>query len=151
MRSFTALCAPVPSATIAITAATPITMPSIVSSERSLLARSAPSATRMISPMSMDVSRWIATSDHGPRAAATTAATTTTAAATAGHRTAAAARHRRPRHRRRPRRRPPAAGSCPARRSAADAILVLLALRLERGGGEHRDLLAFLDAADTSV
>jgi hypothetical protein len=53
IRSFTADCAPVPSATTAMTAATPITMPSMVSRERSLLARSAPRATRTISPMSI--------------------------------------------------------------------------------------------------
>ena len=53
IRSFTAFCAPLPSAIMAITAATPITMPSIVSSERSLFALSAPSATLMISPMSI--------------------------------------------------------------------------------------------------
>jgi hypothetical protein len=53
MRSFTAVCAPVPIATIAMTAATPMTMPSIVSTERSLFARSAPSATAIVSPNSM--------------------------------------------------------------------------------------------------
>src|SRR5688500_749305 len=52
MRSRTACCAPRPSAIIAITAATPMTMPSIVRNDRILLARSAPSATRRISPIS---------------------------------------------------------------------------------------------------
>src|SRR5437660_3696598 len=51
--SATAFWAPVPSATMVITAATPITMPSIVRAERSLLARMAPSATPRISPKSM--------------------------------------------------------------------------------------------------
>ena len=41
MRSRTDCCAPSPSAIIAITAATPITMPSIVSSERRMFARNA--------------------------------------------------------------------------------------------------------------
>src|SRR5687768_10232173 len=52
MRSRTACCAPRPRAIIAITAATPMTMPSIVRNDRILLARSAPSATRRISPIS---------------------------------------------------------------------------------------------------
>ena len=39
MRSSTAFCAPLPSATIVITAPTPMMMPSIVSTDRSLLAR----------------------------------------------------------------------------------------------------------------
>ena len=43
--SSTRACAPAPTPTIAITAATPMMMPSIVSAERSLLARSAASAT----------------------------------------------------------------------------------------------------------
>src|ERR1019366_1129963 len=51
--SFTCFCAPRPSATTAITAATPMTMPSIVNSDRSLFARSAPSATRRVSAISM--------------------------------------------------------------------------------------------------
>src|ERR1035437_4077385 len=55
MRSFTCFCAPRPSATTAITAATPMTMPSIVSSDRSLFARSAPSATRRVSAISMEL------------------------------------------------------------------------------------------------
>src|SRR5437879_4297165 len=54
--SATAFWAPVPSATMVITAATPITMPSIVRAERSLLARIAPSATPRISPKSMSAS-----------------------------------------------------------------------------------------------
>src|SRR5439155_13707460 len=52
MRSCTAFCAPEPSAIIVITAPTPMMMPSIVRRERSLLARSASSATRTISPTS---------------------------------------------------------------------------------------------------
>src|SRR5688572_20887108 len=52
MRSRTACCAPRPSAIIAMTAATPMTMPSIVRNDRILLARSAPRATRRISPIS---------------------------------------------------------------------------------------------------
>src|SRR2546428_13531415 len=53
MRSCTDFCAPEPRATIVITAPTPMMIPSIVRSERSLLARSASSATRMISPRSI--------------------------------------------------------------------------------------------------
>src|SRR5439155_23090352 len=49
MRSFTDCCAPRPSASIAITADTPITMPSMVRSERSLLARRASIATENVS------------------------------------------------------------------------------------------------------
>src|SRR4029079_4441511 len=51
MRSRTAFSAPLPRAIMAMTAATPITMPSIVSSDRSLLARSAANATRTTSPV----------------------------------------------------------------------------------------------------
>src|SRR2546429_4487952 len=53
MRSCTAFWAPEPSAIIVITAPTPMMMPSMVRSERSLLARSASSATRTISPNSI--------------------------------------------------------------------------------------------------
>src|SRR6059036_2431140 len=53
MRSCTDFCAPEPRATIVITAPTPMMMPSMVRSERSLLTRSASRATRMISPRSM--------------------------------------------------------------------------------------------------
>ena len=42
--------APSPNATMAITAATPITIPSVVRNERSLLRKSARTATRMICP-----------------------------------------------------------------------------------------------------
>ena len=49
MRSFTDCWAPRPSATIAITAATPMTMPSMVRNERSLFARSASTATCRVS------------------------------------------------------------------------------------------------------
>src|SRR5438552_12083872 len=53
MRSWTAFCAPLPSATIVMTAPTPMMMPSIVRNDRSLLARIACSATWKISPRSM--------------------------------------------------------------------------------------------------
>src|SRR6266849_4494414 len=52
-RAWTALCAPLPSATIVMTAPTPMMMPSIVRNDRSLLARIACSATWKISPSSM--------------------------------------------------------------------------------------------------
>src|SRR3970282_313309 len=45
--------APLPRATMVITAATPITMPSAVSTERSLFARMACRATMTVSPNSM--------------------------------------------------------------------------------------------------
>ena len=136
MRSFTAVCAPVPSATTAMTAATPITMPSIVSSERSLLARSAPSATRMISPMSMDVSRGLGCGSTPAAAGAATATATATTAAAADRRTTRAAGATRTLllH----------AGDAGL---LAQAIIVLLTLRLERRRGEHGDLLPFLHAA----
>src|SRR6267378_800102 len=53
MRACTAFWAPVPNATIVITAPTPMMMPSIVRNDRSLLARIAWSATWKISPRSM--------------------------------------------------------------------------------------------------
>src|SRR6058998_3682146 len=53
IRACTAFCAPVPSATIVMTAPTPMMMPSIVRNDRSLLARIACSATWKISPRSM--------------------------------------------------------------------------------------------------
>src|SRR5205823_2910010 len=53
IRSCTDFCAPDPSAIIVMTAPTPMMMPSMVSSERSLFARSASRATAMISPSSM--------------------------------------------------------------------------------------------------
>src|SRR5260370_29721361 len=53
MRSCTAFWAPLPSATIVITAPTPMMMPSIVRNDRNLLARIAWSATWKISPSSM--------------------------------------------------------------------------------------------------
>src|SRR5438093_6150870 len=53
MRSCTAFCAPLPSATIVMTAPTPMMMPSIVRNDRSLLARIAWSATWKISSSSM--------------------------------------------------------------------------------------------------
>src|SRR5258705_4370155 len=49
MRSFTDCCAPRPSATMAITAPTPITIPSMVRNERSLFERSDSSATLTVS------------------------------------------------------------------------------------------------------
>src|SRR6266851_3577768 len=52
-RAWTAFCAPLPSATIVITAPTPIMMPSMVRNDRSLLARIAWSATCTISPSSI--------------------------------------------------------------------------------------------------
>src|SRR2546428_281165 len=52
MRSCTAFCAPLPSATIVMTAPTPMMMPSIVRNDRSLFARIAWSATWKISPCS---------------------------------------------------------------------------------------------------
>src|SRR5512146_894827 len=53
MRSFTALSAPLPRAIIAITAPTPMMMPSIVSNDRSAFARSDAKATARISVRSM--------------------------------------------------------------------------------------------------
>ena len=53
MRWFTESWAPRPSATIAITAETPITIPSMVRKARSRLAPSASRATRSVSPKSM--------------------------------------------------------------------------------------------------
>src|SRR5258708_9350088 len=52
-RACTAFCAPLPSATIVMTAPTPMMMPSIVRNDRSLLARIAWSATWKISPRSI--------------------------------------------------------------------------------------------------
>src|SRR5437764_939707 len=57
MRSCTDFCAPDPNAIIVITAPTPMMMPSMVSRERSLFARSASRATTMISPSSMALPR----------------------------------------------------------------------------------------------
>jgi len=53
MRSCTDFWAPDPRAIMVITAPTPMMMPSMVSSERSLFARSASSATLTISPKSI--------------------------------------------------------------------------------------------------
>src|SRR5882672_10854017 len=75
MRSFTARSAPRPSATMAMTAATPITMPSIVRNDRSRFARSASSATVTVSPSSMSASSRRAATSAAP--AATLAAATT--------------------------------------------------------------------------
>src|SRR5687768_7927874 len=87
MRSRTACCAPRPSAIIAITAATPMTIPSIVRNDRILLARSAPSATRRISPIST------LPSSAAWGASAATAAARTTTTLLALHAGNAAARH----------------------------------------------------------
>src|SRR5207244_5754639 len=57
MRSCTDFWAPEPRAIMVITAPTPMMIPSMVRSERSLLARSASSATRMISPNSIGLPR----------------------------------------------------------------------------------------------
>src|SRR5437667_4755160 len=53
IRACTAFCAPVPSATIVMTAPTPVMIPSIVRNDRSLFARIACSATWKISPRSI--------------------------------------------------------------------------------------------------
>ena len=53
MRSLIAFWAPLPSASIAMTAATPMTMPSIVSNDLNLFARSDAKATRTISVRSI--------------------------------------------------------------------------------------------------
>ncbi len=53
MRSLTDCCAPRPRATIAITAETPMTIPSMVRKERSRLALRASSATVMVSAKCM--------------------------------------------------------------------------------------------------
>src|SRR5262249_15519364 len=120
MRSFTAFWAPVPSATTAMTAPTPITMPSIVSAERSLFARNAPSATLMISPMSIR-----STSATAAAAAAATTAATRTAAARAR------------------------AARLPAQRAGVlpRAVLLRLTLRLERERAEHDHSLADFEPA----
>src|SRR5690349_6556123 len=65
MRSWTAFCAPEPSAIMVMTAPTPMMMPSMVSSDRSLLARSASSATRMISPSSTSGPARARQDEHG--------------------------------------------------------------------------------------
>src|SRR5437667_9909086 len=53
IRACTAFCAPVPSATIVMTAPTPMMIPSMVRNDRSLFARIACSATWKISPRSI--------------------------------------------------------------------------------------------------
>src|SRR5687768_16297529 len=132
MRSFTAFCAPRPRATTAMSADTPMTMPSIVRKERSLLARSAPSATLTVSPISIG---------SALPAAATTAA------------------GRRPRRtgatRAGPTRAGAAAAPLAARRAAAERVhalphllVLVVALHLQRRGGEQRHALPLLDAAD---
>src|SRR5262245_41132726 len=130
MRSLTACCAPVPSATTAITAPTPITMPSIVSSDRSLFALSAPRATAMISPMS--ISSTPATAATTTAAAAAAAATRTAAPRSAAGATAWSAR-------------PLTAKGAGV---LAEAILLLLTLRLQSQRAEHHDVLALLEAFD---
>src|SRR5258708_23820387 len=54
MRSLIAVCAPLPRASMAMTAATPMMIPSMVSIERSLCARGDAKATRTISVSSID-------------------------------------------------------------------------------------------------
>src|SRR4051812_40181437 len=122
MRSFTALCAPVPRATTEITADTPITMPSIVSSERSLLARSALMATLIVSPNSIVL----------PRAAARVSAAGTAGRATGAAGTTSTRSGRQAGH----------------AHALAHAIVLLLPLRLQRDGREQCDLLTFLHTAD---
>src|SRR5687768_1955735 len=114
MRSRTACCAPRPRAIIAITAATPMTMPSIVRNDRILLARSAPSATLRISPISTLPS----SAAWGASAAAP--------ATTAGAGTALLTLH---------------AGNATASH-AAEPVQLLLPALLERRRGDDRDLLA---------
>ena len=53
IRSSTAFCAPVPSATIVITAPTPMMIPSMVSTDRNALERIDEKATAKVSPRSM--------------------------------------------------------------------------------------------------
>src|SRR5438105_4245768 len=78
IRSFTDCWAPRPSATIAITADTPITMPSMVRNERSLFARSASIATVKVSKSGISAPSL-------PAAAATASPAATSAADAAGH------------------------------------------------------------------
>src|SRR5919206_4877665 len=118
MRSLTAFCAPVPSATMAMTAATPMTMPSMVSAERSLFARKAPRATLMISPRSIEALR--------PSARPAAAARAASGAAAA----APAALHARD-----------------AADVAPEALVLLLALRLNGERGEEGDTLALAEPA----
>src|SRR6266513_1180135 len=131
MRAFTDCWAPRPSATTAITAPTPMTTPSIVRNERSLLARNAPSATPMVSPSSMSASlRYLLGSGAGRSPAATTAppsATARTASTSASGRgllllqsTSGPGSHTR---------------------------LELFTLRLQHGRPQQRDLLALLQTA----
>src|SRR4051812_48381678 len=116
-----------------MTAATPITMPSIVSSERILFARRAPRATAMISPRSIDQS------SAAPAAASgTTAAATTTSATRVSTRT-------------------PAAGTSTARarvrvearhaHALARAIILRLTSGLHLQSADQYDAIAFLQAA----
>src|SRR5438105_381545 len=121
MRSFTAACAPVPSAIIAITAATPMTMPSIVRTERSLFARSALSATVIVSPNSIP----------SPSASAAARRTTTGSATGGTARTARAGTgvRREPRD----------------AHALAHAVVLLLSLRLQCEGGQERHPLPFLE------
>src|SRR5437868_1008198 len=120
-----------------MTAATPITMPSIVSSDRILFARRAPRATAMISPRSIDQS-----------SAAPAAARTTTTATTTGAASSTAARIST---------RSTAAGSCtPGARVRveardAHALTRAIVLRLTRGlhlqRADQHDAIAFLQSA----
>src|SRR5438093_12545767 len=65
IRSFTDSCAPRPSASIAITAETPITMPSMVRNERSLFERSASSATANVSTIGISASSTLLAASAG--------------------------------------------------------------------------------------
>src|SRR5262245_61008319 len=74
IRSCTAFWAPVPSATMVITAPTPMMIPSMVSSDRSLLARIARKATATVSPRSISARPagrllLLPHAGHGPAAA----------------------------------------------------------------------------------
>src|SRR5688572_13985796 len=119
--SSTRRCAPSPSATIVITAATPMMMPSVVSTERIMLARMAASATSTISRISTAHLAWAgarpAVVDRAPASADPDAAA---AAEPAAERRAAAAR------------------------PLAYAVQELLLLRLQLGRAQDRDLCPFL-------
>src|SRR5512140_2710011 len=145
IRSFTACCAPRPSATTAITAPTPITMPSIVSSERSLLTRSALSATAMISLRRMLARRRRSGGRRRTRSATGVRARAATGAAGAR----ASAR----------------SGACTRARAGAalraallvdsgqphaalDALLQFRALLLKHRRVDERDVVAFLQARE---
>src|SRR3954471_21610606 len=119
MRALTDSCAPRPSATTAITAPTPMTTPSIVRNDRSLLARSAPSATPIVSPSSIATS----SSAWTPPTAASAAPARCTAGGWSGLLLQSAT----------------GAGSHPR--------LQLVTLRLQNGRAEQRHLLSLLYTA----